>query len=265
MRDDAHGQLVEAEVDVVTSLVAGDETPKAAEPGMRPFHLPAVPTEAVAAFDTTSRDARRDAAAAAVAVAATMVIGLVGVQLVRAAPRAPGLAAHRRYGVEHRTEFDRVVAVGRGEGQAERRAVAVDHEVALGARLAPVDRARPGATAPLFARTAQLSTAARDQSISSAPRIRARISPCTRAQTPAACQSLNRRQQVMPDPHPISRGSISHGSPAFSTNRMPVSAGRFSIGGRPPLGPGRGGGGSKGSMIAQRSSGSSACAIPQKH
>ena len=38
---------------------------------------------------------------------------------------------------------------------------------------------------------------------------------------------------VMPEPHPISWGSISHGIPLLSTNRMPVSAFRFSIGFRP--------------------------------
>jgi hypothetical protein len=241
---------------VVAVLLMGDERAEAAEPGMCPLDLPSVSTEAVVAFDAASDNARGDAAAAAVVVTPTMVVALVGVQLARTAPRAPWPAPHRR----HRAEFDRVVMVGWGEGQTERCAVAVDDEVALGARLAAVDRAPPGAEAPLFARAVQLSTAARDQSIRSAPCIRVRISACTRVQTPAACQSRSRRQQVMPDPHPISRGSISHGNPAFSTKRMPVSEG-FSIGGWAPLGPGRGGGGSKGSMIAERSLDSRACAI----
>jgi hypothetical protein len=47
-------------------LVAGWEaegqTPEAAEPGARALHQPAVPTEAVAAVDPASGDARRDAA-----------------------------------------------------------------------------------------------------------------------------------------------------------------------------------------------------------
>src|SRR3954453_20668965 len=63
---------------------------------------------------------------------------------------------------------------------------------------------------------------------------------------PASCQSLNRRQQVMPEPQPISWGSISQGMPLFSTNRMPVRAARSSTGGRPPFGRGGGDGGGGG-------------------
>src|SRR5215213_973212 len=210
--DDAHGEEVEAEVDVVAALVAGDEAAEAAEPGVGPLDLPAVPAEAVARLDAAPGETRDDPAPAAVVPAAEVVVALVAVQLAGPAARPSRLAAYRRHRVEHGAE--------------------------------------------------QESTEARDQSIRSAPRIRASSSACTRVQTPAACQSRSRRQQVMPQPQPISRGSISHGIPDFSTNRMPVSAGRFSTAGRPPFGPGRGGGGSNGPTTAQRSSGSSACAMP---
>lgn len=46
------------------------------------------------------------------------------------------------------------------------------------------------------------------------------------------------RHADMPDPQPISCGSISQGMPLFSTNITPVSAARSSIGGRPPFGRG---------------------------
>jgi hypothetical protein len=39
--------------------------------------------------------------------------------------------------------------------------------------------------------------------------------------TPASWQSRSRRQQVMPDPHPISCGSISQAMPLRSTKTMP--------------------------------------------
>ena len=38
----------------------------------------------------------------------------------------------------------------------------------------------------------------------------------------ACCQSRNRRQQVMPEPHPSSCGSIPRGIPLRRTNRIPV-------------------------------------------
>lgn len=43
-----------------------------------------------------------------------------------------------------------------------------------------------------------------------------------RPQTPASCQSPNRRQQVTPEPHPISWGNSSHGMPERGTKRIPV-------------------------------------------
>jgi hypothetical protein len=42
----------------------------------------------------------------------------------------------------------------------------------------------------------------------------------------------------MPEPEPISWGSISHRIPVLSTNRMPVSAARSSMRGLPPSGLG---------------------------
>ncbi len=78
----------------------------------------------------------------------------------------------------------------------------------------------------------------------------------SRSQTPAACQSRRRRQQVTPEPQPISWGSISQGMPDFSTKMMPVSAARSGTRGRPPLGLG-GSGGNRGSTIAHNSSGTS--------
>jgi hypothetical protein len=64
----------------------------------------------------------------------------------------------------------------------------------------------------------------------------------------------------MPQPQPISRGSIAQGMPDFRTNRMPASALRSSARGRPPLGRGRGGGRS-GATTAHSSSETSALAI----
>ena len=51
----------------------------------------------------------------------------------------------------------------------------------------------------------------------------ARRVSCKRRQTPARSHSTKRRQHVLPEPHPISRGNICHGNPPRSTNRMPVS------------------------------------------
>jgi hypothetical protein len=75
----------------------------------------------------------------------------------------------------------------------------------------------------------------------------------SRSQTPSACQSRNRRQQVMPDPQPSSGGSISQGMPLLRTKTIPVRQARSGTLGRPPLGFGFSFG-SSGSTIVHNSS-----------
>jgi hypothetical protein len=41
-----------------------------------------------------------------------------------------------------------------------------------------------------------------------------------RCQTPASCRATSRRQQAMPEPHPISCGSRFHAMPERSTNTI---------------------------------------------
>ena len=74
---------------------------------------------------------------------------------------------------------------------------------------------------------------ARDQSIRSAPRSLASKAWCSSTQTPACCHSWRRRQQVMPQPQPISWGKSSQGRPVLRMNRMPVRTRRSSSGLRP--------------------------------
>ena len=51
----------------------------------------------------------------------------------------------------------------------------------------------------------------------------------------ASLPPRSRRQQVTPEPQPISSGSIAQGMPERSTKRMPVSTARSSTRGRPPF------------------------------
>jgi hypothetical protein len=111
-----------------------------------------------------------------------------------------------------------------------------------------------------LAGTEALSTQARLQSIALARPRRSSRTRCSRCQMPAACQSRSRRQHVIPEPQPISCGSISQGMPLFRTNKMPVSAARCGSGGRPPFSLGRSGG-SSGSITAHNSSGIRSLAI----
>lgn len=156
-------------------LVADGQSAEAGEPSQCALHDPAMAAEALAALDAPSSDPWCDAAgpalapAAAAVQAATMVVALVGVQLVRSASRATTPAgAHARHRVEGSRQHTAVIAVGPGQRQVERRAVGVHDEVALRPRLAPVRRVRACRGAPFFAGKLGLSRAARDQLSASA-------------------------------------------------------------------------------------------------
>ena len=153
------------------------------------------------------------------------------------------------------------MAIGWAQCQAERRALGIGNDVPLRALLASIRRVGAGLLAPLFAGTAELSSAARSQWIFPAASSLSSRTWCSRAQTPASCQSRKRRQQVMPTPQPNSGGNISHAVPVFSTNRMPPSTARSGSFGRPPFGFGRSGGNS-GSITAHNSSLTRGFAMP---
>jgi hypothetical protein len=154
-------------------------------------------------------------------------------------------------------EDDRVVAVGSRQERGKRDAGSVDHKMALRAGhplgLAPIRRIRSDELAPLVDGILALSRAARLQSMRSASPSRSSSVWCSRSQTAASCQSRKRRQQVIPEPQPISGGNNSQGIPDFSTKTIPVKAARSPTRGRPPLGLG-GSGGNSGATRAHNSS-----------
>ena len=260
--DEGAAERGEGLVDVGPAFVAYGKATHAVQPGVGALDHPAVTTEALTALHPAPRDAWPDATGAALAAAAPMVVALVGMQLVRTPPRAAPLAAPQgRDGVQRGREHLAVVLVGGADQHAERSTSGINCDVALAARLTAVGRVRPGRGSPPFAGTDALSSAARRQSICPAACKRSSRTRCSPAHTPASCQSRSLRQQLIPDPQPISAGSISQGRPDLSTNRIPVSAARSGRRGRPPFGLG-GSGGRSGATAAHKSSGTSSLAMP---
>jgi hypothetical protein len=123
--------------------------------------------------------------------------------------------------LDERQKLGDVMCVGPGEEAGERDTVGVGDQVMLGAGLAPIDRTRPGLAAPKSARSVAESQTARERSSRPDRRSRASSCSCSCCQTPACCQSRRRRQQVMPEPKPSSRGSRCQAIPVVSTNRIP--------------------------------------------
>ena len=134
-------------------LVAHAEAAAAEQPGERALDHPAVSPEPLAGVDPAAGDPWGDAASAEGTAQVRGVVGLVGVQLGRALARTtrlPSWADDRRDGVDEREQLRRVVGVGRREADGQRDAVAIHHQVVLGARLAAVDRVRPVCSPPFW-------------------------------------------------------------------------------------------------------------------
>jgi hypothetical protein len=218
------------------ALVANPQPAEAREPGPRPLHYPAVAAQLLAALDAAARDARDDAPVTTRGSTMGGIVAFVGVQLGGPSAGTAQRTLDGRDGVQHGRQRQRVGAVSGAEAQGEGDAAPVDQQQLLRARLAAIRRIRAGNWAPLFAGTSRLSRHARDQSIWSASPRRSSRTRCRRSQTPAWCQSRNRRQQVTPLPQPISWGSISQGMPLCRTKSIPVKAARAGTRGRPPLG-----------------------------
>ena len=251
-------------MDVGAALIADGEAAVAGKPSQRPLHDPAVAAQAGAALNAPSGDAWNDASPLAGLSAVGKVVGFVRVQLSRPPSRPAGALADRRDGVDHALEALAVVDIRRTEREHEGYAAGIGEDVALGAWLAAVGWIGPRLFTPLFAGMLALSSAARLQSMALACPNRSSRTWCRRSQTPACCQSRRRRQHVIPEPQPISAGSISQGMPLLSTNRMPVSAARWEIGGRPPFGFGRSGG-INGAIRVHRSSDTRGAAMHRQH
>jgi hypothetical protein len=168
-----------------------------------------------------------------------------------------------RHRIDQRQQLRDVRAVGGGQRRAERYPLRVSENMMLRPGLAAIGRVRSSFFPPRSARSEALSTTARSKSSRPRRRSSARSPACTRVQTPRRCQAANRRQQVTPDPQPISLGSIFQGMPLRSTNKMPVRTARSGIGFRPAWRRFRGRRlGSKGSIRFHNSSSSNGLAMP---
>lgn len=154
---------MEGSEDVGAPFVADGDPTEAGEPWQGALDHPAVPAQALAAFDAAAGDPGNDGALAQGAPAVGEIVGLVGVQFGGATARPADALADGWHRIDQRLQELAVVPVGSRDGQGEGDAIGINEDVALGARLAAVGGVRPSLLAPLFAGTAALSTAARSQ------------------------------------------------------------------------------------------------------
>ena len=192
-------------MDVVAPLVAHLQPPVTVHPRQSSFHDPPVSSQLLAGVNAPPCYPRGYAPLPECLAASREVVSLVGMQLLGTLARASTRRlADRLYGIHGLFQDLRVVDVGRRVDHRERDASAVDHNMALRARFALIRRIGAGSLAPPGAATLAESKDARSQSIWSASPKRSKSLRCSRSHTPASFHSLRRRQQVIPEPQPIS-------------------------------------------------------------
>ena len=224
------------------------------EPGQRAFDNPAPPAEATAMRCPAFRQLRLDAAAVEGIAVRLRIIAAVALHEIRLPPGAAGPAAHGRHRVHQRQELRDVIPVGGRQLRRKRNPLAVSEKVMFRPRLTAIGWVRSSFFPPRNARMEELSATPSARSNRSRWRNSASSMACRRFHTPARCQRTRRRQHVLPDPHPISFGSICHGRPLRKTNRMPVNAVRSGTRGRPIALNRRWGFGKSGAMRLQNAS-----------
>jgi hypothetical protein len=240
-------------MNLIPTLIPDTQTTTSVQPGKGAFNNPAMRTQAHSLVNASSSKSGNNSSFYQSLSMFVAIIASVRMQLFRTTSELPIGSRQRWYCIDHLQKHRNITHIGTCVPYGEWDSSSVDHNMALRARFAAIRWIRTGFFAPPGAGTLPESMLARDQSIWSALDNRSNMARWSCSHKPASCQSRNRLQQVIPLPHPISGGSISHGIPVFNTNRIPVSATRSLRRGRPPFGLG-GTAGSRGSMICHNSS-----------
>jgi hypothetical protein len=195
------------------ALIADAQATELTKPANRALYYPAVASQPLMALDPASCDPGHDPALSQQATVPSGIVPFVGMQLLRSPPGATVLLPQREDPLHQGHQLGSLVDIRRRREDREGVAPPIHQNVMFRACLAPIGRVLAGLGAPFLAGTVAASALARLQSIWPARLSLSSMRRCTFSQTPPWCQSRSRRQQVIPEPQPISWGSISQGMP----------------------------------------------------
>lgn len=233
---------------------SNSEAPKSMQPGERSLDHPTVNAQAAAMSGIPLREVRAYRTSPQRPPLPLRIVTPIGVKASRAAPGPTGRPSHGRDRVHQRHQLRHIMSIGLRQANGQGEPLPIRDKVVFAPQLPSIRRIRTRFFPPPTARREELSATARSQSILSAPRRRASRTSWIFFHTPARCHAPRYCQQVCPQ-HPISWGNNLQGMPDWSTNRMPVRTVLRSAGFRPGYRRLRFfGGGSNGSITAQRAS-----------
>src|SRR5215212_9097527 len=116
-------------MDVVTPLIANREPAVLRKPGQRALHYPPVPTQLLAALYALPCYTALYPAPSQGSLALLVIVGFVGVELLRTLPRSATGTLDGFYSVDEFFENHRVVNVCRADHRTERDAPSVRNKV----------------------------------------------------------------------------------------------------------------------------------------
>src|SRR5512143_462802 len=138
-------------------------------PGMGSFHHPTVEAQAAPVLGVAFRQDGFDMSGEEFLAVRFGVVAAVSQHGVRPVPRSARPPAESGDRVHEGQELRDIVGVGPRQDRGQREALTVSDHMVLAARLGAIRGIRAGFRPPKTARTDELSTTARDQSIWSAP------------------------------------------------------------------------------------------------
>ena len=246
-------------------FVAHVQAAKSMQPRQGALDHPSRPPETAAVRLTTFRELAGNAASFQFMPMGLGIVAPVPLNERGLAQGPTWAPAQGRNRVDEGQQLGYVVPVRRREARDNRNPVRVGKNVMFRPGLTAIGRVRSSFFPPRSARSEALSTTARAKSSCPRRRNSVRSTRWSRFQTPARCHRTSRRQHVLPDPQPISFGSIFQGMPLRRTKRMPVRTARFGSGVRPACCRLRGRRfGSRGSIRTHKSSSTRAWLMPDR-
>ena len=247
-------------MNVRSAFITNTQSAELVQPTQSAFNHPPINTQAATVFSSPLRENRFNSFAAKLVTMRLRIIAPITLHAIRFLTRPSRLSGNGRNRLNQWQQLGYIVTIGPGQCGCKRDSFAIGDDVVFGAQFPSIRGIRTCFRPPKTARTEPESTTAREKSIWSDSRSLLSKTLCTLSHIPAFCQSRSRRQQVIPEPQPISCGRYSHGMPVLSTNRIPVKTSRLPTGGLPPLGDGSCLG-NMGSIICHNSSGNSGLAM----
>lgn len=217
-------------MNIRSTLVTNSQSTTLVEPREGTLNNPAIDSQSAAVLCPTLSQHRNYAPFTQRLAVWLRIIRTVALKTIWSLTRPTTFTSNSRDSLNQRQKLRYIMAISTGDFYRQRDTASVGNQMVFSARFASIGGIGTGFRPPKTARTDPESTKAREKSIFSAPRSLFSKTWCILSQTPACCQSLNLRQQVMPLPQPISLGRYSQGMPVLSTNRMPVRAARLEVG-----------------------------------